>query len=97
MSEWYIYIIKTRLNTLYTGITTDVARRFNEHSGQGKAGAKYLKGKGPLELVWHQQVDSKSDAAKLEYRVKQLSKKQKLSLVSGVIRLESLHQKNSNS
>lgn len=90
MSEWYIYIIKTRLNTLYTGITTDVERRFNEHSGQGKAGAKYLKGKGPLELVWRQPVDSKSDAAGLEYRIKKLNKRQKLQLISGKIDLHSL-------
>ncbi|MBJ7555662.1 GIY-YIG nuclease family protein [Marinomonas spartinae] len=92
MSEWYIYIIRTRLNTLYTGITTDVERRFHEHSKQGTTGAKYLKGKGPLELVWHQLVDSKRDAARLEYRVKKLKKYQKLQLISGQIDLHSLRE-----
>jgi len=86
-SEWSIYMIKTRLNTLYTGISTDVERRFKEHSGGSKRGARYLKGKGPLELVWHQTVGSKSDALVLEYKVKKLSRQQKLSLITGALDL----------
>ncbi|MBJ7537411.1 GIY-YIG nuclease family protein [Marinomonas transparens] len=83
-------MIKTRLNTLYTGITTDVERRFKEHSGLNKRGARYLKGKGPLELMWHEEVGSKSDALVLEYRVKKLNKRQKLSLIDGGLTLHSL-------
>ncbi|MEL0637748.1 GIY-YIG nuclease family protein [Marinomonas sp. TI.3.20] len=90
MSEWSIYIIKTRLDTLYTGITTDVERRFREHSGVNKRGARYLKGKGPLELMWHQTVGTRSDASVLEYRVKQLDKRQKLQLIDGNMCLETL-------
>ncbi|WP_133010229.1 GIY-YIG nuclease family protein [Marinomonas flavescens] len=90
MSEWSIYIIKTRLDTLYTGITTDVERRFKEHSSANKRGARYLKGKGPLELMWHQTVGSRSDASVLEYRVKQLDKCQKLQLIDGNMCLETL-------
>ncbi|MBR7889817.1 GIY-YIG nuclease family protein [Marinomonas sp. A79] len=87
---WQLYMIQTRLNTLYTGITTDVSRRFAEHNSSSKRSARYLKGKGPLVLVWHQDVRSKSDALTLEYRVKQLSKQQKLSLIAGTLSLDSL-------
>ena len=89
-SEWSIYMIKTRLNTLYTGISTDVERRFKEHSGVSKRGARYLKGKGPLELVWQQMVGIKSDALVLEYKVKKLNRRQKLSLIEGSLDLAAL-------
>ncbi|MCB5162445.1 GIY-YIG nuclease family protein [Marinomonas algarum] len=79
---WYIYMIKTRLDTLYTGITTDVARRFKEHSRGSKKAARYLRGKGPLELMWHQEVGTKSDALKAEYKMKQLSKGEKLQIIN---------------
>ena len=90
MSEWSLYIIKTRLDTLYTGVTTDVERRFKEHSGANKRGARYLKGKGPLELMWHQAIGSQSMALMLEYRVKQLNKRQKLQIISGQLSVSSL-------
>ncbi|RBP85597.1 GIY-YIG nuclease family protein [Marinomonas rhizomae] len=88
--EWSLYMIKTRLNTLYTGISTDVERRFKEHSGMSKRGARYLKGKGPLELVWHQTVGSKSDALVLEHKVKKLNRRQKISLINGGLDLSAL-------
>ncbi|MFC3023322.1 GIY-YIG nuclease family protein [Vibrio zhugei] len=77
---WSVYLIRTRYNTLYCGITTDVSRRFRQHQvGQG---AKALKGKGPLQLVWSQQVaGSRGEAQKIEYRIKQLSKSQKERLI----------------
>ncbi|WP_421850111.1 GIY-YIG nuclease family protein [Marinomonas sp.] len=89
-NEWSLYMIKTRMNTLYTGITTDVDRRFKEHSGSSKRSARYLKGKGPLELVWYQSVGSKSNALVLEYQVKKLNRRQKLSLIEGETDLMSL-------
>ncbi len=91
-SEWSIYMIKTRMNTLYTGISTDIDRRFKEHSGVSKRGARYLKGKGPLELVWHELVGSKSEALILEYRVKKLNKRQKLDLIDGGLDVNALRQ-----
>ena len=89
-SEWSLYMIKTRLNTLYTGISTDVDRRFKEHSGVSKRAARYLKGKGPLELVWQQPVGSKSEALVLEYLVKKLNRRQKQNLIDGEMALKSL-------
>ncbi|WP_353667815.1 GIY-YIG nuclease family protein [Marinomonas sp. THO17] len=84
-SVWSLYIIKTRLNTLYTGISTDVGRRFKEHSGDSKKGARYLRGKGPLELVWQHRVDSKSQALMIENRIKKLNRQQKQNLIAGKI------------
>ncbi|BDX02276.1 MAG: GIY-YIG nuclease family protein [Marinomonas sp.] len=83
-------MIKTRMNTLYTGISTDVNRRFSEHSGSSKRGARYLRGKGPLELVWSEVVGSKGDALVLEYQVKKLNRRQKQSLIEGSMELQSL-------
>ncbi|MDR0217620.1 MAG: GIY-YIG nuclease family protein [Enterobacteriaceae bacterium] len=79
-SDWYLYLIKTRNGALYTGITTDVSRRLMQHRA-GK-GAKALKGKAPLTLVYHCSVRDKSTALKLEYRVKQLNKQKKERLVT---------------
>lgn len=80
---YYVYILRCEDNTLYTGITTDVARRFAEHSEGKIKGAKYTRGRKPrqIEAVW--QTDNKIDAAKVEYRIKKLRKAQKESLVAG--------------
>ena len=79
-SNWSVYLIRTRLNSLYCGITNDVDRRFTAH--QAGKGAKYLKGKGPLTLEWSHQVGSKSLALKYEYRIKKLTKTSKEALVN---------------
>ncbi len=72
-------MIRCKGGVLYTGITTDVARRFSEH--QAGKGAKFLRGKAPLELVYQQEVGSHSDALKLEFNIKQLSKIEKEKLI----------------
>lgn len=74
-ANWWIYIVETPKGIWYTGISTDVTRRIIQHE-TGK-GAKNLRGKGPLTLVFKASVGSKSDASKLEYQVKKLSKSQK--------------------
>ncbi|RDL43968.1 GIY-YIG nuclease family protein [Marinomonas piezotolerans] len=87
---WFVYMIKTHKNTLYTGVTTDVERRFREHASQGVKSARYLRGKAPLELVWVASVDDKQMAMRLEYRIKQLPRKTKDKLVANEHTLESL-------
>ncbi|HCH00495.1 MAG TPA: GIY-YIG nuclease family protein [Vibrio sp.] len=77
--SWFVYLIRTRTKTLYCGITNDLERRFEQH--QTGKGAKYLRGKGPLSLVWSQQVADKSAALKEEIRIKKLSKAEKESLI----------------
>ncbi len=80
---WFVYLIRTRTKTLYCGITNDLERRFEQH--QVGKGAKYLRGKGPLSLVWSQQVVDKSAALKEEIRIKKLSKMTKEKLIQGYI------------
>ncbi len=71
---YYIYVIRCEDNSLYTGITTDIDRRFKEHIEGKKTGAKYTRAHKPIsiEAVW--QCEDKSSALKLEYALKKLSK-----------------------
>lgn len=87
MSDWYLYLIRCRDGTLYTGISTDVDRRLAQHQRAGNAGSKYLKGRGPLNLVFQKNLGSKSLALKVERRVKRISKarKEKIVEVSGYL------------
>jgi putative endonuclease len=76
MPDYSIYLVRCRDGSLYTGITTDVARRMSEHKG-GIRGAKYLRGKGPLKLVYQREVGDRSLASKLESRIKRMTKAEK--------------------
>ena len=69
---WFLYLIRCKDRSLYTGITTDVNRRFAEH--QSGKGAKYLRGKAPLTLAFQQKIGSHSAALKAEASIKKLSK-----------------------
>ncbi|WP_244485832.1 GIY-YIG nuclease family protein [Escherichia coli] len=79
MTPWFLYLIRTADNKLYTGITTDVERRYQQH--QSGKGAKALRGKGELTLAFSAPVGDRSLALRAEYRVKQLTKRQKERLV----------------
>ncbi|EMO5698735.1 GIY-YIG nuclease family protein [Klebsiella pneumoniae] len=85
---WFLYLIRTADNRLYTGITTDVPRRFRQH--QSGKGAKALRGKGDLQLAFSHEVGEHSLALRLEYRVKQLTKREKERLVAGEDAFETL-------
>jgi putative endonuclease len=87
---WFLYLIKTHKNTLYTGITTDVSRRFHEHQHTQK-GAKALRGKGPLTLVFCAQLPSHSEALKAEAWIKTQNRTLKLALVKGLTKLDYDH------
>lgn len=88
---WYLYLIRCRDKSLYTGITVDVQRRFEEHqSGSKGKGAKYLWGRGPLKLVFSTPMENQSQALKLEHRVKKLSRQKKEALVSKRVSLDKL-------
>jgi putative endonuclease len=77
---WFIYIVKCSDQSLYTGITTDLDRRVTEHNESPK-GAKYTRARRPVNLVYSESVKSKSEAAKREYEIKQMTRAQKLSLI----------------
>ena len=91
-AQWSLYLIRTAQASLYTGVTTDVQRRFAEHENRDKKnkGAKALRGKGPLKLVFKIAVGNRSDALKLEYKVKRLSRTDKQRLISRTSKLEEL-------
>lgn len=76
---WYLYILRCGDGTLYTGITTDVHRRLEAHR-QGK-GAKYTRGRGPLELIYQEECGTHSEALKRELAVKQLSRAEKETMI----------------
>ena len=80
---YYTYILRCVGGTLYTGITTDVKRRFEEHTTDSKKGAKYTGSRKPIrvEAVW--KSESRALASKLEYRIKQLTKAEKEELIKG--------------
>jgi putative endonuclease len=76
MKTWSVYLLRCADGSLYTGIATDVSRRLAEHA-EGEKGAKYLRGRGPLELVFHQEIGDRGLALKVEHRVKRLPKADK--------------------
>lgn len=82
MSKWSVYLIRTRFGTLYTGMAADVERRFEEHRQGGRRGSKYLRSRGPLELVYQVELGSRAFACKAECRIKLLAKRKKEQIVS---------------
>lgn len=77
--KWHVYILRCSDNSLYTGITNDLTHRIKLHN-EGK-GAKYTKGRGPVSLIKYFTCLSKSEALKLEYKIKQLPRDKKLTYV----------------
>lgn len=77
--NWYLYILRCGDDSLYTGITTDVARRFATHQ-EGK-GAKYTRGRGPLKIVYQESCGTHSQALKRELEIKALPRQEKLALL----------------
>ncbi len=75
---------------LYTGITTDVKRRFEEHASGDKKGSRYLRGKAPLQLVMKKKVGDRSMALKIEAKVKKLPKVEKELLADGKIKIREI-------
>lgn len=79
MANHYIYILECKDGSLYTGYTTDVGKRVEKHnSGMG---AKYTKIRRPVRLVYQETYETKSEALKREYAIKQLTRQQKFMLI----------------
>ena len=88
-TEYSVYIVRCADDTYYTGISQDVARRIVEHESSPR-GAKYLKGRGPLTLVFSEAVGDRSAASRVEYRVKRLDRSGKEALINGIRTLQDL-------
>ncbi len=79
-SLWYVYVLKCSDETLYTGITTDLQRRIEEHNSSPK-GAKYTRIRRPVEMIYFEQCKDKSGATIRELEIKKLSRAKKLELI----------------
>jgi putative endonuclease len=75
---WFVYIVQCSDNTLYTGISNNLERRLKQHNS-GK-GAKYTRGRTPVTLLKFFECETKSAALKLEYKIKEMSREEKLNL-----------------
>lgn len=82
---WYLYLVRCKDGSLYTGISTDVERRVAAHTGN--RGARRLRGRGPFELVFSHALGDRSLASRVEYRVKRMSRADKERLIRGEIGL----------
>ncbi|MBV1871699.1 MAG: GIY-YIG nuclease family protein [Gammaproteobacteria bacterium] len=78
--NWFVYIIEASDNSYYTGITTDIERRFTEHLN-GKRGAKYFNGRSPVKIIFSEANHDRSSASKREASIKSLSRAQKKQLI----------------
>ena len=77
--EWCVYMLLCDDNTIYTGITNDLKKRFENHiSGKG---AKYLRGRKPLEIVYTENFQNRSMASKREIEIKKLNRRKKEALI----------------
>ena len=90
--QWYLYMVRCRGGNLYTGIATDVERRLAEH--RAEKGAKYLRGRGRLRLVYQQRIGTRGAALKIERLIKKWPKYKKERLVASGLGIEEmLHRK----
>lgn len=78
--HWYVYIVRCRDDSLYTGVAKDLQQRINEHN-EGKRGARYTRSRRPVELVYQETAPDRSSAQQREYQIKQLSAQQKRLLI----------------
>lgn len=85
----YIYMVRCKDGSLYTGWTNNLDKRVRAHN-EG-TGAKYTKSKRPVELVYYEEYESKIDAMKREYEIKQFSKKKKEALILNFSKQRGLH------
>ena len=81
MNDWFLYVVRCKDNTLYTGVTTDVERRLHEHNSS-KRGARYTRYRRPIKLVYWERHQNQSEAQQAEYKFKQLSKKEKEKIIN---------------
>ena len=79
---WWVYIVHCADGSLYTGIATDAERRVAEHNANDQLGAKYTRGRRPVVLVYRELCGDRAEAARREYAIKCLERRDKLSLIA---------------
>lgn len=81
MPVWHVYLVRTQRGTLYTGIATDVPRRYAEHVAGGPRAARYLRGNRPSALAFHTPIGNRALALRVEARLKRMTKTDKEAIV----------------
>lgn len=79
---WFVYILRCADGSLYTGVTTDLQRRLQEHNGNSKRAARYTRVRQPVELVYNEPAADRASACSRESQIKKLSRQQKLQLIN---------------
>jgi len=79
---WYLYVVQCCDGTLYTGVTTNLSRRVDEHNNSTK-GAKYTRTRRPVSLVWKREYKNRSEAQAAEHKFKKLPRNQKWGMIKG--------------
>jgi putative endonuclease len=79
--SWFIYMLRCADGTLYTGVSTDVARRVDEHNAGAPLGARYTRGRRPVQLVYQENAASRGDALRREREIKAKDRAAKLALI----------------
>ncbi len=80
--NWRVYMVQCADRTLYTGVTTDLERRVEEHNSDNQKGAKYTRARRPVALVYSENCNDRASACKREAALKQLTRQQKLALIN---------------
>ncbi|HEV7701852.1 MAG TPA: GIY-YIG nuclease family protein [Candidatus Paceibacterota bacterium] len=82
---YHVYIVRCCDGSFYTGITNDLERRLQQHNGERWGGARYTRGRGPVELIYIKKYETRSEAAKFEYQIKhKLNHEQKQDLINNI-------------
>jgi putative endonuclease len=84
-SGWFVYMVRCKDSSLYTGITTDIERRIIEHNTCNRLAAAYTRSRRPVVLVYKESYSDRSSALKREYEIKQLSSNDKLFLINNIM------------
>lgn len=90
LDVWSVYIIRCGDDSLYTGISTAVERRLREHARGGSRGARYLRGRGPLTLVFARPVGDRSAALRTEHALRQLPRRLKEQVIDGRLGIDEI-------
>ena len=80
---WQVYMVRCKDGTLYTGITNDLAKRIKAHNS-AKDGARYTRSRRPVKLVYSEEAGSKSTAARLEYKIKKMTRAKKMEMIERI-------------
>ncbi len=81
---WYVYLLECADETYYTGITTDLKRRLDEHNSDNKKGARYTRVRRPVSMVYFELCANRSEAATREYEIRKLSRQHKSRLAASM-------------